>query len=214
MRTKGFSIIELLLAAAILSVLMAILASLFNGANQSHKAIEKVAARMQEADVASQLLSYEIGLAGYRGVNQTTLSANDFGGASVLRLAIGKSSSGGSDTLTTRYYEDRYVSATTLRSVTYSVGTSGGVSSLLRQEGSDPPYPAVYGVSKLEVLSYIARDGTRLSATPSQAIPTNPALVALELQLSFSDGITRKFSVNLSNLDLKNNPIYASQTAF
>lgn len=208
-KKPGFSIIELLLAAAIFGVLMSILASMFNGANRSHRAIENVANRMQLADVASQLLSYEIGLAGYRGVNQATVAANDFGGTNTSRLIITKGPSEGSDTITTRYYEDRFVSSTVLRTVTYSVGTVGGISSLLRQDGTGT-YPAVYGVSKFQVKTYVARDGTRLSATSSQALPTNPPLVALELELTFSEGTVRTFAVSLSNLDLGTNPGYAS----
>jgi type II secretory pathway pseudopilin PulG len=197
-RRSGMTLVELLVAAVIVIILLGVLLSVFVSSARGYRAADTAALVQQRAEIATTLLTYEIGLAGYRGVIDN-FALNKFE-APTQRLFITR---GTSDTLRTRYYEDRFVAgaaATILRDVIYSIGTpTGGVPSLLREEGG-VVQTALTGVTSLKVNSVIRADGSRLNlpATPSSANPP----IGLELAVTLDDGYIARFTIAVSNVDL------------
>lgn len=178
----GFSLIELLVAAAILSILLAVLANVFVGTSRGYRASEASATTLQRAQIAASLLTYEVGLAGYRGVG-ASFATNAFP-SPTQTLLITRTS--GIDEIRTRYYEDRYQQDgtvdTTLRDVTY--GVSGG--NLVRTEAGRGSWPALVGVTSL------ATDTITVGGAP----------VALEIAVTLADGYVTRFNVDVKNVDL------------
>jgi prepilin-type N-terminal cleavage/methylation domain-containing protein len=200
-RQHGITLVELLIAAAILSVLLGVLAAAFGLGARGYRATSDAALVQQRSEIASTLLSYEVGLAGYRGVG-ATYASNTFT-TPTHRLVITRGSGGASDSIRTRYYEDRFLqttgATTVVRDVTYSIGAHGGVSSLLRT-ANGTTHPAIIGVTDLRVPSVVRADGTRL--TLGTTLPTTNPAVALELVVTMLDGSVTRFTVGFQNIDL------------
>ena len=117
-RNQGITVIELLIAAAIVGVVLAITLQLYGGTVRAYRVNEEVAETRQGIQAAISLLQYEIGLAGYRCTDGSALTRT-FGSSPLIAV---DGSSGASDSITVRYYEDRYVAGSCeLTQVTYYV---------------------------------------------------------------------------------------------
>jgi type II secretory pathway pseudopilin PulG len=204
-KTLGITLVELLIAASILGVLLAALTGLFSSSANAMQTNKELSDKQQNAAVAEQVLKYELGLAGYRGVTQDALTNNKF---SHDTLAVTRGSSTLSDEIQVRYYEDRlYGTETTatqnglLRNVTFGVAQANGKNYLTRKEcnanqcpGTTSAIPLVEGVTKLKILGYFTPAGktTNISKIP-------PDLVGLELQLTFSNAPTKDVFISFQN---------------
>ncbi len=193
-KTLGVTLVELLIAAGILSVLLAALTGLFVSSSKGLKTNKALSDRQQNTAVTEQVLKYELGLAGYRGVSQGDLTANTFNG-STLRVVKGSGSA--PDTIRVQYYEDRLYgsgSSDVLRKVRFGIGTSNGKSYLTRRENGQTSN-LVEGVSNLKVTHYIKRNGEVVVA--GSTIPNT--LVGLQLDLSFSDAPSKTVFISFQN---------------
>jgi prepilin-type N-terminal cleavage/methylation domain-containing protein len=194
-RHRGMTLIELLVAAVIVVILLGVLLAVFVSSARGYRAADTAALVQQRAEIATTLLTYEIGLAGYRGILDD-LTPNTF---TAHRLVI----SGSGSELRTRYYEDRFLQGTgttMLRDVTYRVGTpAGGVPSLLRVEGG-VAQTALIGVTSLMVEALVRADGSRTNL-PGTPPTTNPA-VGLQVAVTLDDGYVARFIIAVSNVDL------------
>src|SRR5690606_37848002 len=115
-RNQGITVIEVLIAAAIVGVVLAITLRLYGGTVRAYRVNEEVAETRQGIQAAISLLQYEIGLAGYRCTDGSALTRT-FGSSPLIAV---DGSSGASDSITVRYYEDRYVAGSCeLTQVTY-----------------------------------------------------------------------------------------------
>lgn len=172
---RGFSVVELLVAAAILGVLLAVLGSLYVSTRRSYDASERVSETRQTIQTATELLAYEIGLAGYRGVDvgvDTIATARPFS-ARPLTVVDGGLSVGvvQPDTVTVRYYEDRFQSGgPTLVTASYTVANG----SLVRTEGSTSSV-LVDDVTDFQVISWFNRVATEFVVPTASADANRPA---------------------------------------
>lgn len=207
----GFTLVELLLASAIMAVILGALGNLFAGTTRAYRVNEEATNLQQTADAAGQLLMYEVGLAGYRG-SDNNISTRTFTTpvllglvsvpASTLKIETGASTSV-PDKVFVSYYEDRNYSSSTTYNPTklgteFSVDTSAH--SLNRYASNDPEKRAVIqDVYNLKVLRYVRKNGRECNTvTPSTA--TTPAdLAALRLELTFTDGLKEQVVIALPN---------------
>ena len=184
---RGFTIVELLVAAAIFLVVLTSLGALFVSSSNAYRANERVSERQQEAEAAFQLLSYELGLAGYQG----TLASQPLSGIPLVITKAASSSS--SDSVEVRYYEDRFVTGE--RRVRFGVDQANDV--LYRKEDTGDEQVIVSNIANLKVVQYIRRNGLKLDATPGTAVPED--LAGLNMEVTFTDGSLWRFPVGLSN---------------
>lgn len=212
-RRSGFTLIELLIAAAITGILLAVLGQLFVATTRSYRVNETVARTQQQAEIAATLLTYDVGLAGYRG-SDASASSRTFPSPDARLVIVKSATTGGSDVVRTRYYEDRYVASTGLTDVRYSVGTDAdGTPALLRSIDGGTAQPALRGVQRLEVATYVRADGTRATATSTTPVPTgtNP-MVAIEVVVTFVDDYQTRMTIGFRNLDLEAHPEYVASS--
>jgi len=193
----GFTLVELLVAAAIMALILSALGGLFVSTSRAYRANDEVSERQQSADAAAQLLSYEVGLAGYRGSTKSDVETREFKGST---LTITK---GASDKLIVRHFEDRYVESEEFI-ITFEVAKDrdGFFNLYHRQQEQDKieanqdsssKQPAIQHVQNLKVLKYIDKRGDEV---PSIA-PED--LAALKLELTFTDGLKKQVVVGINN---------------
>ena len=191
---RGFSLVEMLVAGAILGILLTVLTNLFIGSNKASTRVNEVSDQQQQAQAARQVLQYELGLAGYRGtLNDTTVSSpsstrllanRTFTGTNANTISITKRSSGSqADSLTIRYYEDRsYTSNDTpiLRAVTFSIGSDSGHSALFRSQDSGAALAIIPDVTNLKIAGYLLNDDTK-------AVTASNNLAGIKLNVTYSN---------------------------
>jgi prepilin-type N-terminal cleavage/methylation domain-containing protein len=197
---KGITLVEMLIASAILGVILAALTGLFSSSSNAMQSNKTLSDQQQNAAVSEQVLKYELGLAGYRGVSQDDLDNNTFSGTGQT-LLVTKGIGTASDSIRVRYFEDRLYgegSEDVLRDVTFAIGPSNGKSYLTRQEGSGTASPLVEGVTKLKITNYVKRNGEVIPA--GNTIPNT--LVGLRLTLGFSDAPDKTIFVSFQNPQL------------
>ena len=206
-RLNGFTLTELLIAAAIMGIILATLGSLFVSSTKAYRANDEASALQQNSGAAERLLAYEISLAGYRG-SDTNAQSRTFDSTPIVgtvspaaetTLAITTGSSATTpDTVAVRYYEDRFESGPTPSSVQFSVDTKNN--SLYRRKSTDTKRePLVQGVYNLKVLRYIREDGRACNTVPTSTPPAASTLVGLKLELTFTDQIKKQLVVTFPN---------------
>lgn len=217
-RQCGFTLVELLVASTIMVLILSALGGLFVNTNRAYRKNEEVSDRQQSADAAAQLLSYEIGLAGYRGSTDAAL-LRTFSG-STLSITKGVSATA-SDTIVVRYYEDRFTNIGEQLIATFDAIPVNGSYNLYRKEqnqsaidGSVSKTPAIQNINNLKVIGYVINDGreypkdkdknppfTHLHIKPytlASAI-TPYTLVAIKVELTFTDGLKKRVVIGIDN---------------
>ncbi|MBS3966570.1 MAG: prepilin-type N-terminal cleavage/methylation domain-containing protein [Truepera sp.] len=193
-RRSGFTLLELLIASAILIIILAALGALFASSSQAYRSNVRVTERQQEAETAIQLLIHEIGLAGYRGVGQHDADRAFSGDGRTLVITHGVS--GAPDTVQVRYFEDRFLPGERL--VTFGINAESRT--IFRREGTGEPQDIAANVVDLQVIQYIRRDGIRVEVPREGPIPPVPGnLAALNLEITFVDGSLWRFPIGLNN---------------
>ena len=201
-RRDGFTLVELLVAGTIMLLILGALGNLFISSSRAYRVNNEASDRQQTAEAATQMLTYEIGLAGYRGSDQSA-NTREFkttalpGVVSVPEstLTITKGATATSpDTVTVRYYEDRFISSTAKRTAAFTAAKdSDNAYNLYRAQDGDNK-PAILGVKNLKVVKYIKRDGTEATSA------TKDTLAALKLELTFIDGLKQQLVISIPNL--------------
>ncbi len=201
-RSAGFTLVELLVAGTIMLLILGALGNLFVSSSRAYRVNNEASDRQQTAEAATQMLTYEIGLAGYRGSDQGA-SSREFKTTAVLgvvsvpesTLIITKGATATSpDTVTVRYYEDRFISSTAKRTAAFTAAKdSDNAYNLYRAQDGDNK-PAILGVKNLKVVKYIKRDGTEATSA------TKDTLAALKLELTFIDGLKQQLVISIPNL--------------
>lgn len=162
-RACGLTLVELLISIAIFGGIFGVLAALFMSTNRAYQRNEALSEAQQTVETATQLLSYELALAGYRGVDiaSASFASRDFGGQEVVAVSADRRQ------VTVRYYEDRFVGCPRLTEATFAVRASSAGRALTRDvrtfdcgerynpnKRSSGAQQLVLGVTGLEVLSY------------------------------------------------------------
>lgn len=162
-RAHGLTLVELLISIAILGSILGVLSALFLSTNRAYERNQILSETQQTVEATTQLLSYELSLAGYRGVDVTApgFASRDFGGQNVLVVSPDR------QRITVRYYEDRFVGCPRLTEATFAVRMSA--KALTRDvrtfecgerynpsKTSSGAQQVVLGVTRLEVLSHSA----------------------------------------------------------
>ena len=196
-RIAGFTLVELLVAAAIFVTLLVVLSALFVGTTRAYRVNEAVTERQQDTQAAIALFQEELSLAGYRGVCGSATS-NAFG-QPTFEVAKGSAADTdpGDDLIRIRYYDDRYSGSAcgTLRTVAFSAGTddAGRPSLMLQSDGIGAPTPIIAGVSGLRLFGYVDTSGGLTATMPSAGF------IAVSVELTFTDERVVRFVVGLRN---------------
>ena len=208
LRTRvGFTVIELLIAALVMSVILLATTGLLVQSNQAYRVNELASERQQEIEAAVKILSYDLALAGYRGTTSAAFGENVFTDATV-EVEKGGAAAAGSDKLIVRYFEDTdrlfggQDTCGTPCVVTYDVDDEGGVLLLYRREGTSEERGIVQEVRSFVVRQYITRAGKRcpfVGADPEKCPPFPEDLAALNVEITFTDGGVWRFPVGVSN---------------
>ena len=160
----GYTLIEILIALGVFLLVLVPTVNMLLTGYRSMQAVDRVTEGMQNREAAYQKLSYEIGLAGYRGVASNfdrpfpdaPVTDPELHPTMVLRREAS-----GSYRILIRYFEDaRFLaldgSETAYRSIEYFV--DGG--QLMRRnalDASDDGVPLVDGVEAIVVEQYLSR---------------------------------------------------------
>lgn len=192
---RGFTIIELLIAATIFLVILTALGSLFVSSNRASNTNRDLAESSAQTRSAIQAIQYDVSMAGYRGVDA---SAGDRSVSQPVTITVETDDDGAPSIreLTVRYFEDRYVAGgPTLTTVRYEVTSDGD---LLRQVNGGDATPIATFVESLRLLNY-RRTGEDVRA-PGDEMPED--LTGFDFQLVYLQGKNSRsenFSVRLVN---------------
>lgn len=196
-RQDGFTIAELLIAAAIFVTVLVALGGLLVNATRAYGVNERVSERQQDTQAAIALFQEELSLAGYRGVC-STVSSNSFSEPTfevVRGLAVAPAP--GEDLIRIRYFDDRYSGSAcgALRTVTFSVGDDGSGSDALLMEfdGLAEATPVISNVVGLRLFGYVDSSGGLATDLPEAGF------IAVSIELTFSDERVIRFVVGLRN---------------
>lgn len=182
---SGFSVLELLLAAAMLGTLLALLAGLLQSTRRAHDTNEQLSFQQQSVEAASELLRYELGLAGYRGTD-AAYAKRSFGGQAAFDVSPKR------DQLTVRFFEDKFQAKPKLVEVSFKIKSDG--SALVRKVGNGSFQEVARGVSKLEVTEFMVN-----GAGASTQLPKLVELKGLTVRLGFAGGSYRDIPVQFHN---------------
>ena len=194
----GITLVELLVFLALFGLLLAVMASMVAAAGTGRRVAHQVNERTTTAETIAQLLSYEIGLAGYRGTGAGGIATNTFAAPT---LEIQRNATGVPDAITVRYYEDRFLAtpgAPVAITAAYTVAANAdGVPSLFRAENGGAAAAVVTGVSSIKVALFVRRSGEVDVVADAGVVPSD--LAGLSLDLELVDGTAGRFLINLPN---------------
>ncbi len=188
-REGGFTLLELLLAVALLIVVLATLATLFANSREAYGVNEEITDRQQTIQSAINVFRYEISLAGYRG---TCAGAPTRSFAEpTFELARGDVS----DSVTVRYFEDRWPANAcgTLRETTLFVDDGQNVLYMRRDGGT--PEPALANVHSFRVVNFMDQQGGRATEVPPAGF------IGIDVRVDYEDpiGSFSQFVVGVKN---------------
>lgn len=183
MNRKGTSLPETLVACALAAMLVLVAGQMQVDARRLQAAGEVAALQAQVGELASELLSYNLSLAGHSGVHALL----DIGGPA-LEVARG-AAQGGSDALTVRFVEERWRSTPVVRELRFEARRDGsGRWNLYMREAGATRQPAVQDVTGLRVAGFLGSDGTLLPA--STPLPLDAVGIGLDVDFAFGESRT------------------------
>lgn len=203
----GFTLIELLITAAIVVIAITAVAALLAQTTTAYRVNEESSRRQQEIEAAVQILSYDLGLAGYRGTDLASLTRT-FGVSSTVEVRIGEASDDESDLLIVRYFEDdaRAYGAdsacgASFCTVTYDVDFDEEIGSLVlyriasQSGGLADVRGIVQAVDEFIVVGVLLRSGE--VAPVGATLPESMA--GLYIEITFENGGAWRFPVGIGN---------------
>lgn len=190
-REAGLTLVEMLIAAAILMVMLGALGGILVATNRAYETNRAVTHGSGQLRSAVQAMQYDVGLAGFCGVtsgcgHETPLSittVDDGGDRSVVSMA-------------SRYTENRYGAGEAAVEVVYSVADG----SLLRSENGASPVEIAQGIAGLKLVGY--RSSADLDPVVRFIRPAAEELVGVDLRIDYLQGATvstEQFTVLLQN---------------
>ncbi len=199
-RHAGFSLVELLTAGAMLLTLLGALSTLFVSSGKAYRKNIEVSSSLERSEAAAQMLTYDLGLAGYRGTGFSQFETNSFSGATVT--IIPGSSISESDQVSLRYFEDRYGNGGSQEMlVTFTVNNQ----QLLRQLNQEIAATLIEGVHKFKAYFIPKIANTGLSSD-------NPP-IGIQLELWLNDQAKQTITVPFVNQQSQgiSGPIWQAQ---
>jgi Tfp pilus assembly protein PilW len=196
-QTKGFTLLELLVSAAIMIVILGALGGLFATTVRANRTTTRSSEGQQNAEAAIQLLKSEISLAGYRGTDSQ--AAFRTFSAPILEVTAESSTR---DRISVRFFEDRPDGAVTntssplMRTLIFGINST---SELTRKLDAEDNLAVVEGVTSLKVTSYSSLSSTG-SVVTSTAMPADrKTLRGITLELAVTGAPTKNVAIALSN---------------
>lgn len=223
MRTRwngiGLTLVEVLVALAIFLTFLSALFWLFIGGTRTGRLVSEQSRSVQEAEGVLHLLTYELGLAGFRGTGSSPLVFSGTGVTGVdadrctsqvftVCVQLGASGAGDQDEVWIRFFEvgGPVADSSPERWVTYRVqgDVLERVDQLLDVSVGNPVQGLVGGVDALVVEGFIRRnrsfvDRSALSGDATFWEGLSTELAGLRLRAQFSDESVWRFVVGLSN---------------
>lgn len=199
----GFTLIELLVTATIFILVLVALGGLLVSSTRAYQVNAARSEALQDSEAVLQLMRYEIGLAGYRGVQAATFDRPFTLGVDTVEVDHEASAAG--DAVTVRYFEDRFLqgSDTGEREVTFQVnGASNTLERVDRRPGAASAVTEllVGNVRSMEVMELVGPDRERFSvAAVAGGADGPPALAGLNFRVVFEDGRDWVFMIGLTN---------------
>lgn len=206
---SGFTLIEVLIAATILALLLASTGGLLVTSLRAYQTTEEVTQRTQDVEAAVRVISYDLQLAGLRGLSASELddSGRDFGGNPTLAIVKGATAET-PDRLTIRYYEsdDRLYGAddpcADYCEVTFRIGQADDGTSVLfriQDDGSSEEETGIIrDMNNLKVLGFLTRAGATVNADLGAEAPV-ASMTAINLELTLANGEVWRFPVAVPN---------------
>lgn len=148
-RTRGFSVVELLISVAIFAVLLAVGAAMMRSASDAFQTTNDTTLTQERLDAVTQIVRYDVRLAGYLGSGETLLN----GGAPFTWSATSPTE------LTLRYNEDRYSEAGSSLAVTYALADATLTRQVTTQDGAGAVNDMIPGVSSMTVTEDLGAGG-------------------------------------------------------
>lgn len=200
-RESGFTVVELLLASFIMVLILAAVGGLLVSSTRAYGVTEERSEAIQDSEAVMQLLRSEIGLAGYRGLDDDYDRPFTLGDSDTLEVER----TAGGDEVTIRYYEDRFLAAgdSGERTVTFSVDAAS--QALVRREvrpGAVESTELLVGsVGSMTITHVVDRGRTSTSVADilSGAATAPSDLGGLRVLVNFSDGQDWEFLVSTMN---------------
>jgi len=201
--SAGFTLIELLVTAAIFILVLAALGGLLVSSTRAYQVNATRSEALQDSEAVLQLMRYEIGLAGYRGVEAATFDRPFTLGVETVEVDHEASSAG--DDVTVRYFEDRYLQGgdTGEREVTFRVnGVSNTLERVDRRPGGAGTVTEllVGNVISMQVIDLVSPDRDRFPVGVVAGGGAGPdALAGLNFRVIFADEREWEFMIGLTN---------------
>lgn len=193
----GLTLIEILVALMIAGLLVLLLGQMLRGTRASAAAVDRALDPLQVLDLAAELLTEEIGLAGHLGWPEPAVVADLPPGStptSFIRPGLDLVLNVASDAVTVRYIDDRLVAGPLARVVTFEAGRdSAGEPQLFRRAGASSRQPLVAGVESLRVVALVS-SGSELAPTEAPAEPLRAIVLRLAASGSYRDVVIELLS--------------------
>jgi len=180
---RGFTLIEVLVALVVASLITLALAQLARGTRASEAALDRALDPLQALDLAAELVREEVSLAARLPWPPPTTIADlptgvDVGAYLTPGLVLAAGSHG--DVLRVSYVDDRLAAGARARTVTFEAGRdAAGEAQLFRRAGSSSRQPLVAGVTGLEVVA-LAQAGALVAPGAARAdVPVAAVLLRL-----------------------------------
>jgi len=193
-RRHGFTILELLLAGAILSVMLAALGALFAGTSRAYSTNEAVSADISQLRGAIQSLRHDVGLAGYCGVTADCPALAD---PLSIEIAATGAPCRAIEGLHLMYVEDRFTGgASATRTVSFRL--TGG--QLERRQDAGAFVAIADGIHGFDFCGYRARSDADGALRFTRPDPGDLLSVELRLRYQRAGSIdTERFAVAAPN---------------
>ncbi|HEX7040176.1 MAG TPA: prepilin-type N-terminal cleavage/methylation domain-containing protein [Trueperaceae bacterium] len=178
--SPGLSLVEVLIALAVASLLLAAVTGVLGSAKAAGDAEERAAEPRRALDLAAELLAEDVGLAGHAPFGLA-------GGAASPGLVVRSAPAG--HAVSVAFVDDRLSGPAAARLLTFEAGADArGVPQLYRASGVGSRQPLVEGVAGLAVEAVVDGAGALRAPAPGETIPDARAVV---LRLTAADAEER-----------------------